>query len=82
MLRAAPGAGRADSRGRLSLHLLKLDWKLLGVREVVLFAAYLAVVFGGHFEELEPAVGGQEAALIAERLHFVIGKRLEINRDS
>jgi hypothetical protein len=56
-----------------------LDGELLDCGEVVLFAADFTVVFGGHLEEFEAAIAGEEAALIAERLHFVGREWLEIH---
>ncbi len=47
----------------------------------MLFAADFAVVLGRHLEQFEAAVGGEEAALVAQGLHFGGGERLEIHRD-
>ena len=48
----------------------KLDRQLLHSWEVMLFAADFAVIHGRHLEPFEAAVGGEEAALIAQGLHF------------
>ena len=48
----------------------KLDRQLLASWEVMLFAADFAVIQGRHLEQFEAAVGGEEAALIAQGLHF------------
>jgi hypothetical protein len=45
----------------------------------MLFAAYFAIVFCGHLEQLEAAIGGQKAALIPQRLHRFGGERFEIH---
>jgi hypothetical protein len=48
----------------------------------MLFAADLDVTHGRHLEQFETAVGGVEAALVAQGLHFSGGWRLEIHSDS
>src|SRR5579863_4995899 len=59
-----------------------LKRQLLRGGEVMLLAAYFAVVLGRHFEEFKAAVSGEDAALVAQRLHRPGIERLEIYCDS
>src|SRR5208337_4444687 len=60
---------------------ITLERQLLRRGEVVLFAAYLAVILGCHLKEFEAAIGSKKTALVAQSLHLGGGEWFKVDRD-